>query len=84
MVCVGVASELDAKIVDDMREHYGQVGVCPDCLRAGDGGITVLGEMKSEAAVGKDAGLLQARHAFSDIKVDPAVRGNLQEGCTAR
>ena len=67
MVRVGVAGVLDAKIVDDQRERNGQVGVLPERRRAGDGGITVLGEMQSEAAVGDDAGLLEAGHDFSDF-----------------
>ena len=73
MVGRGVAGVLDAGIVDDKREHYGQVGVCLEQKRAGDGGIAMFGEMQSEAVTGNDAGLLEAGHAFSDIKVDRAV-----------
>ena len=67
MVRGGVAGVLDAKIVDDQREHNGQVGVCPERRRAGDGGTAMLGEKKSETVVGNDAGLLEAGHAFSDF-----------------
>ena len=31
----GVAGVLDAEIVDDKREHYGKVGVCPERQRVG-------------------------------------------------
>ena len=75
MVCGVVASVLDAEIVDDKRERHGEVGVCPERRRAGDGGIAVFGEMQSEAVVGNDAGLIEAGHDFSDLEVDPAVRG---------
>ena len=47
MVHGGVASVLDAGIVDNKREHNGQVGVCSERWRSGDGGIDVLGEMQS-------------------------------------
>ena len=40
----------------------------------GGGGIAVFGKMQSEAVVGNCAGLLESGHAFSDIKVDPAVQ----------
>ena len=64
MVRGGVASVLDPEIVDDKRENYGQVGVCPEQRRAGDGGIAVFVEMQSEAVVSNDSGLLEAGHAF--------------------
>ena len=67
MVRGGVASVLDAKIIDDHREHNGQVGVCPEQRRVGGRGIAVLGDMQSEAVVGDDAGLLEAGHNFSDF-----------------
>ena len=73
MVGRGVAGVLDAGIVDNKRENYGPVGVCPERWRAGDGGIAMFGEIQSEAVIGNDAGLLEAGHAFSDIKVDRAV-----------
>ena len=79
MVRRGVAGVLDAEIVDNKREHYGQVGVCPEQRRAGDGGIAVFGDMQSEAIVGNDAGLLEAGHAFSDLEVDPAVLGKCKK-----
>ena len=64
MVCGGVAGVIDAEIVENHREHNGQVGVCPDQLRAVYGGIAVLGKMLSEAVVGNYVGLLEAGHAF--------------------
>ena len=75
MVRGGIAGVLDSKIIDDQREHNGQVGVCLERRHAGDGGIAVLGEMQSEAVVDDDARLLEAGHNFSDFEVDPAVRG---------
>ena len=79
MVRRGVAGVLDAKFFDDKREHYGQVGLCLEQRRTGDGGIYVFGEMKSEAVVGNDAGLLEAGHDFSYLEVDPAVRGKCEK-----
>ena len=73
MVHGGVAGVLDVKIVNDKREHYGQVGVFPEQRRAGYRGIAVFGEIQSEAVVGNDTGLLEAGHAFLYLKVDPAV-----------
>ena len=35
----------------------------------------MFGKMQSEAVVGDDTGLLEARHDFSYFEVDPAVRG---------
>ena len=67
MVCGGVAIVLDAEIFHGQGYINGQVGVCPERRRAGDRGITVLGEMQSEAVVGDDAGLLEAGHEFSDF-----------------
>ena len=74
MVFGGVAGVLDAKIVNDQIEHNGQVGGCPERRRAGDRSIAVLGEMKSEAVVGNDSGLLEAGCAFLGFEVDPVVR----------
>ena len=79
MVRGGIAGVLDAKIVDDHREHNGQVGVCTEQRRTGDGGIAVLGEMQIEALVGDDAGFLEAGHAFSGFEVDPSVRGKCKK-----
>ena len=45
----------------------------------GDRGISVFGDMKREAVIGNDAGLLEGRHAFLDIEVDPDVRGNCKK-----
>ena len=73
MVRGGVDSVLDAAIVDNKREHYGQVGVCPERRRAGDGGMAMFGEMQCEAVVENDAGLLEAGHAFLDIEVKPSI-----------
>ena len=84
MVPRGVAGVLDAKIVDDKIEHSGQVGVCPGRRCAGDGGIAVFGNMQSEAVVGNDSGLIESRHAFSDIEVDPAVRSKCEKVVPAR
>ena len=67
MVRVGIAGVLDVKIVDNQREHNDQVGVFSEQQREGGGGISVLGEMQSEAVVGDDAGLLEAGHNFSDF-----------------
>ena len=39
----------------------------------------MFGEMQSEAVIGNDAGSLEAGHAFSDLKVDPAVRGKCKK-----
>ena len=84
MVRGGVSDVLDVKIVDDKREHYEQVGVCLERQRARDGGIPVFGEMQSEAVVGNDSGLIESRHAFSDIEVDPAVRSKCEKVVPAR
>ena len=64
MVRSGIAGVLDAKIVDNQREHNRQVGMSPEQRRAGNAGISVLGEIQSEAVVGDDVGLLDTRHAF--------------------
>ena len=74
-----IARVLDAKIVDNKREHYGQVSVCPERRRAGGGRIAVFGEMQSEAVVGNDASFLEAGHDFSDIKVDLAIQGKFKK-----
>ena len=79
MVRGGVAGVLDAKIVDNKREHNGQVGVCLERRSAGDGGIAVLGEMQIEAVVGNDAGFLEDGQAFLDLEVDPAVRSKCKK-----
>ena len=79
MVRGGVSGVLDAIIVNNQREHNGQLDVCPERLCVGDGSIDVLGKMQSEAVVGDYAGLLEAGHAFSDFKVDPAVRGKCKK-----
>ena len=39
----------------------------------------MFGDMQSEAVVGNFSGLLEAGHAFSDIEVDPAVRGKCEK-----
>ena len=78
-MCRGVVGVLDAKIVDDKREHYGQVGVCPERWRAGERGISVFGKIQSEAVVGNDSGLHEAGHAFSDLEVDPAFQGKCEK-----
>ena len=75
MVRGGVAGVLEAEIVDNKREHYGQVGVLPERWSAGDGGINVFGKMQSEVVVDNDDVLIEAGHVFLDIGVDPAVRG---------
>ena len=75
MVCGGVAGVLDAEIFNNQREYNGQVGMCPERRRAGDGGIALLGKMQNEVVVGDDAGLIDIGHAFSGFEVDPAVQG---------
>ena len=79
MVCGRVAGVLDAKIVDDQREHNGKVGMCLERRCAGDQGIAVLREIQSEAVVGNDAILLEAGHAFLDFEVDPAVKNKCRK-----
>ena len=79
MVRRGVASVLNAKIVDDKRGHYGQVGGCPERQRVGDGGIAMFGKMLSDAVVGNVASLLEAGHGFLDIEVYPSGRDKFKK-----
>ena len=79
MVHGGVAGVIDAEIVYDKRENYGQFGVCPERRRAGDGGIAVFGEIQIEAVIVNDAGFFETEHAFLGLEVDLAVRGKCEK-----
>ena len=64
---------LDAKVIYDKGEKYGFGVVIPKRRGYGYRGKTELGEVSFESVAGDAAGLLEARHAFSNIEIDPAV-----------
>ena len=72
---VGVlfSNVLDAKVVYNKGEEYGFGVVLPQRRGSGYRGETELGEVSFESVDGDAVGLLEAGHAFSDLKVDLAV-----------
>ena len=63
----------DTKVVYNEGEEYGFGVVIPQCWGSGYRGETELDEVSFESVVGDATGLLEAGHAFLDLKVDPAV-----------
>ena len=55
------------------REKYWLGAVIPERRSSGHRGEAELVEVSFESVVGNAASLLEAGHAFSDIKVDPDV-----------
>ena len=74
MVGVLFSDVLDTKVVYDEGEKYGFGAVLPQRRGSGYRGETELGKVSFELVVGNAAGLIESRHAFSYLKVDPAVR----------
>ena len=64
---------LHAKVVYDKGEKYGFGVMLPQRRGSGYRGESELGEVSFELVVGDVDGLLEARHAFSDLEVEPAV-----------
>ena len=73
MVSVLFSGVLDSIVDNDEGEEYGLSVVLLQRLGSGYRGETELGEVSFELVVGDAVGLFEARHAFSDLKVDPAV-----------
>ena len=79
MVSVLLANILDPKVVDDEGKSDGLGGVLPECRSSDNRGESKMGKVSFELVVGDSAGLFEARHAFSDLKVNPAVRNECEE-----
>ena len=51
----------------------------PELRSSGSKGKSKVGKVSLEPVVGNAAGLFEAGHAFSDLKVDPAIRTKRKE-----
>ena len=80
MVRGGVAGVLDNEIVNDKREHYGQAGVCQRNSVRGTGEYPCLVRYKVRWSLAIIMACLRPGMPFSDIEVDPDVRGKCKKG----
>ena len=67
MVGVLFAYVIDPKVMNNEGENDGLGGVLPERQGSGHRGKAELGEARFYLVVGDAAGLLEARHAFSDL-----------------
>ena len=58
---------LDPKVINDKGENDGLGGVLPELRGSGNRDEAKMGEVSFESFVDDDAGLFEARHAFSDL-----------------
>ena len=67
VVGVFLSNVLDPKVINNERENYGLGGVLPELWGSGNRGEAKMGKVSFESVVGNAAGLLEARHDFSDL-----------------
>ena len=79
MVGVFLSDVLDPKVVNDKEENNGLGGVLPERRSSGNRRESKVGKVIFEPVIGDAASLFEAKHAFSDIEVDPAVRTECAE-----
>ena len=79
MVRVLFAEILDTKVVDNEGESVGIGGVIPERRSSGNRGEYKMSNTSFDPVVGNSAGLFEARHAFSVLEVNSAVRTECAE-----
>ena len=79
VIGVFLADVLDPKVVDNEGENDGIGGVLPERRSSGNRGEYKMVKVSFEPVIVDAAGLFEAGHAFSDLRVNPAVRTECAE-----
>ena len=79
VVGILLAGVLDPKVVDNKGENDGLGGVLPERRISGNRGKSKMGKVSFEPVIDDAAGLFEARHVFSDLEVNLAIRTECAE-----